>query len=163
MMCIEIISPSDTKLVMPVQTEKYVELKCSQDLVPFLLPLSYNVVFILVCAVLGYTSRKLPENFNESGFIFISVATTLFAWVVLLPTYFTASHSHDQAAILGLCLLLNAFITIGFLFGPKVYALYFVNQDSLTMATITLKTSHVTPGSTQVVNHISVNGPNSSG
>ena len=132
LLVVMVMSPSTTRLYMPVATRPYVELTCTQGLVPFLLPLCYNIIFILICAVLGYKSRKLPENFNESGFIFISVATTLFAWLVFLPTYFTAAHSHHQMAVLGLCLLINAYITVGCLFGPKVYALYCVDPHTLS-------------------------------
>ena len=51
---VTIFYPSETELRMPIHTEPYVELTCVQDKLPFLLPLIYNIISILVCAVLGY-------------------------------------------------------------------------------------------------------------
>jgi len=56
------------------------------------------MTLMLVCAVIGFVTRKLPENFNESWFIFISVATTLFAWAVFIPAYFTSYYAYMQSA-----------------------------------------------------------------
>ena len=53
---------------------------------------------MLVCVVIGFVTRKLPENYNESSFIFISVATTLFAWAVFIPAYFTSYYAYMQSA-----------------------------------------------------------------
>ncbi|ELU18160.1 hypothetical protein CAPTEDRAFT_147683 [Capitella teleta] len=136
--------PSDTLLRMPVYTEPYVELTCAYTTIPFLMPLTYNILLIFVCGFLGYGCRKLPENFNESGFIFVSASTTIFTWVVFLPTYFTAASFKNQAILLNLCLLLNAFITVGCLFAPKVYALYCVDEDSLKFTPKTVSSIHAT-------------------
>ena len=134
-----IYRPPATELIMPVSTEPYVELACASDMIPFLLPLTYNVLSIFLCGVFGYGARKLPDNYNESGFIFVSVATTLFSWVVFLPTFFTAGSSEHQVVILALCLMLNAYITLGCLFAPKIYALFFVDESSIKFSTV----SHV--------------------
>ena len=130
---------------MPILMERMVEISCEETPAKFILPLAYNVLMILTCAVLGYYTRKLPENFNESWFIFISVATTLFMWVVFLPTYFTSFYVYNQVATLGFCLLLNVFITIGCLCLPKMYALFFVDEQKLTFNTFT----HTTQTSVQ--------------
>ena len=126
---------------MPIQMEKLVETSCGETMVKFIVPLTYNVLMIITCAVLGYQSRKLPENFNESWFIFISISTTLFMWIVFLPTYFTAFYVYNQVAILGFCLLLNVCITMGCLFLPKVYALFWVDEKSLVFSKMTATTS----------------------
>ena len=140
LLVVQTIRPSTTELVMPVETEPYVELACSRDTVPFLLPLTYNVLSIVLCAGFGYSARKLPDNYNESGFIFVSVATTVFAWTVFLPTLFTAGSSQHQATILALCFMLNAFITVGCLFVPKIYALYCVDEANIKFSTVTHST-----------------------
>ena len=122
---------------MPILMERLVEIACKETLTKFIIPLAYNFLMILTCAAMGYYTRKLPENFNESWFIFISVATTLFMWVVFLPTYFTSFYVYNQVAILGFCLLLNVYITIGCLFLPKLYALFFVDEKKLQFNTFT--------------------------
>ena len=60
---------------MPMTSVKFVELNCVQNYVSFLAPITYNVLLILVSGFFGFKVRKLPANFNESGFIFISVST----------------------------------------------------------------------------------------
>ena len=136
-----IIDPPFVRSSMPIQMEKLVETSCGETMVKFIVPLTYNVLMIITCAVLGYQSRKLPENFNESWFIFISISTTLFMWIVFLPTYFTAFYVYNQVAILGFCLLLNVYITMGCLFLPKVYALFWVDEKSLVFSKMTATTS----------------------
>ena len=126
--------PPEARLEMPVRTEKLVELSCYLPLRALLLPILYNIAIILLCAVHGFTTRKLPENFNESRYICISVLTTTFLWVVFLPAYFTAFYTYLQAGILAFCLILNATVTLLCLFVPKLYAIYFVDEEQLKFA-----------------------------
>ena len=137
---------------MPVLTEKYVELICRRPLWVFLVPITYNIAIILLCAVFGFLTRKLPQNFNESWFIFISVATTLFAWLVLLPSYFNAFYAYHQEALLALCLIINVFITLVCQYSPKVYALYCIDKDSMNV-TMTFATGVQQEASSSVKNH----------
>ena len=125
----EIVAPSKLTLRMPVATEKFVEKFCTIPLEGLLPPLSFNLLMIVICACYGFLTRKLPENFNESWHIFVSVSTTLFLWVVFLPTYFTAFYASYQVVLLSSCLILNALITLGCLFLPKVYAV--VNKETI--------------------------------
>ena len=133
----EAMSPSLAGLSMPSSFDKYVEAFCFKSTVWFLIPLAYNIVLMLVCAVIGFITRKLPENFNESWFIFISVTTTLFAWVVFIPSYFTSHFAYMQSAILGFCLVLNCCVTLGCQFVPIMYAAFFVTPEKIKFATTT--------------------------
>ena len=122
-------------LQMPIPTKRLVELYCAMPLEIFMVPIIYNIVLILLCALHGFLTRSLPENFNESKFIFVSVSTTSFLWTVFLPTYFTTFYTYHQAAILAFCLILNATITLLCLFVPKIYAVYFIDETSIKFAT----------------------------
>ena len=124
------------KLRMQVPIEKHVELFCDLPLEELLIPLGYNLALIIFCAIYGFLTRKLPENFNESWYIFISVSTTTFLWVVFLPTYFTAFYAYHQAVILAFCLIVNVTVTLLCLYFPKLYAIYFISEDKLMFATI---------------------------
>ena len=128
LLCLHTILPPGTELKMPMTSVKFVELNCVQNYVSFLAPITYNVLLILVSGFFGFKVRKLPANFNESGFIFISVSTTLFMWLVFLPIYFTAFYAESRTSIMALCLILNALITLALLFGSKFYAMYFVDE-----------------------------------
>ena len=126
-----ILMPPRATFNMPVLTKKYVELQCDLHLLGMIIPLSYNLFLLLLCAVFGFLTRKVPENFNESWYIFICVWTTLFIWVAFLPTYFTAFYAYHQAALLALALFLNATIILLCFFSPKLYALYYVSEDDI--------------------------------
>lgn len=136
-------SPSVPSLKMPSSFDKYVELFCYKSTVWFLIPLMYNILLLLVCAVIGFITRKLPENFNESWFIFVSVSTTLFAWVVFIPTYFTSYYAYMQSAILGFCLILIIFVTLGCQFLPIIYAVAFLPAEAIKFSTVTKATASV--------------------
>ena len=116
---------------MPVLTEQFVELLCVLPLQNLVIPLSYNLFLLLLCAVFGFLTRKLPDNFNESWYIFISVMTTLFVWIAFLPTYFVAFYAYHKAALLALALILNGAVTSLCLFTPKVYALYYIDEKDI--------------------------------
>ena len=128
--------PSERTQLMPLPYEPYVEITCSLRLESFIPPLSYNLFLIFVCAVYGFLTKSLPENFNDSRYIFVSISTTLFMWSVFLPTYFTTFRSDHKAVLLSVCLLLNTFITLLCQFFPKVYAVFFVSEECMTFTSV---------------------------
>ena len=127
-------------LRMPIASEKYVELFCNLPLEALLASLSLNLLLIVLCAAYGFLTRKLPENFNESWYIFVSVSTTTFLWMVFLPTYFSTFRAYHQAALLAFCLIMNASVTHLCLYIPKLYALYFVDKSKLHLDNSTVQT-----------------------
>ncbi len=118
-------------IYMPVDTEKYVELLCNMSLLSLCIPLSFNILLLLLCSVFGFLTRKLPDNFNESWYIFISVSTTIFLWIAFFPTYLMAFYAYHKAALLALALILNASVTILCLFVPKIYVIFFVDEKNI--------------------------------
>ena len=77
-------------------------------------------------------------------YIFVSVSTTTFLWLVFLPTYFSAFYSYHQSALLAFCLILNATITLLSLYAPKLYAIYYVDQDMIEFGATQASMSQVT-------------------
>ena len=128
---------------MPFVHQPYVEVACAVDLNSFIPALCFNMVLLVICAILGYLTKALPQNFNDSRYIFVSISTTLFMWIVFLPTYFTTFHSHHKAALMSVCLLLNAYITMLCQFGPKVYAVFFANEDEMRFSTMGTATNAI--------------------
>ena len=129
-----LIWPPRAILVMPIRTTKLVELQCDLDLFGMMIPLGYNIFLALLCSILGFLTRKLPDNFNESWYIFVSVCTTLFIWIAFLPTYFSAFYAYHKAILLAFALFLNSGIILACLFGPKVYAIYYVNEEDIKIS-----------------------------
>ena len=83
-----------------VVTEPYVEFFCDMPLTGLIVSLAFNILLILLCVVYGFLTRKLPENFSESWYIFVSAATTIFLWLVFLPSYFTAFYAYHQVLMI---------------------------------------------------------------
>ena len=131
--CTTILSPPNDLLRMPVRTEKHVELLCDTPLTGMIPPLLWNLLLILCCSAYGFKARMLPDNFNESRYIFLSVSTTVFLWCAFLPTYFSAFYAKQKALLLSAILLLNSTVMVFCLFYPKVYAVYYINDDDLNI------------------------------
>ena len=134
------IYPVKATVYMPVKTEPYTELYCSLPLITLVILLAYNLILLLLCALFGFLTRKLPENFNEAWYIFVSVTTTAFLWMVFLPAYFTTFYAVKQAAMLATCLVMNALINLLCLFLPKLYVVYFMDESTIKFATTTVAT-----------------------
>ena len=123
--------PSRSTLQMPVLTEPYVELYCDRPMVILMTPLVYNLMLLMLCCVFAFLTRELPDGFNESWYIFLSVSTTLFIWIAFLPTYFLTFYAYHKEALLALALLLNALACVICLFAPKVYALFYLGDEDI--------------------------------
>ena len=135
-----IVQPPAPTLRHPILSEPVVEKFCSLPTAALVVPLSYNLVIIMAAAFYGYKTRKLPENFNESKCIFISVCSTLFLWVAFLPTYYTTSSTLNQAVLLAMSLILSSTVILITLFFTRIYAIYYVDESSIMFAA-TLQTS----------------------
>lgn len=126
--------PTRARVKMPVSTEPFVELVCDISLYNLIIPISFNILLLFLCSVFGFLTRKLPDNFNESWYIFISVSTTIFIWIAFLPTYMMAFYAYHKGALLSLALILNASVTVICIFVPKIYALYFVDEAGIKIS-----------------------------
>ncbi|CAD5110631.1 DgyrCDS17 [Dimorphilus gyrociliatus] len=138
-----VLWPPASERIQRIEIEKRVELTCYSPPISLAIPVGFNVLLLLCCVTLGYLTRKLPENFNESWYIFVSVATTIFLWIVLLPTYFTMFYVYYKVIILGICLITNGILTLLCLFLPKIYAIFFVDDENIESS----KGSKIAPSS----------------
>ena len=127
-----VLSPPEARLRMPVPTLRYVELLCELPMEGFLAPLAYNLVLILISTYYAFKTRKLPDNFNESRYIFLCVCTTLFLWAAFLPTYFAAFYAYHRAILLSVALIMNSVVMLLCLFVPKIYAVVYVDESAIT-------------------------------
>ena len=136
---------------MQVTTKKHTELFCHLGVREFMTCVAYNLVLVVLCAAHAFLTRKLPENFNESWYLFIAVSTTTFLWMVFIPIYFSAFYALHQAALLAFCLLTNAVCVLMCLFIPKIYAVVFLIEKDQKIAkahsteTSTINTSRIHP------------------
>ncbi|XP_064649788.1 metabotropic glutamate receptor 3-like [Lineus longissimus] len=117
--------------LMPVATIKMVELGCHASTLIILVPLSYNLILLIACAIYAFKSRGIPANFNETRFISFSVYTTLILWMALLPTYYTANNERFKTIYLTLAMIIHAYLIQMSLFLPKLYAVMYLKEDEI--------------------------------
>ena len=56
---------------------------------------SYPILLVFVCTWYAFKTRKIPEAFNESKFIGISMYTTCILWLAFIPIYLS-TNNHIQ-------------------------------------------------------------------
>ena len=130
--------PPNVDLRMPVASEKYVEMLCDLPVSGLIPPLAYNMLLILCCCFYAFKARALPDNFNESRYIFLSVCTTVFLWFAFIPTYFTAFYATQKTLLLACILLLNPTVMLLCLYIPKLYAIYMLDEEQMSLVTGTM-------------------------
>ncbi|XP_038071228.1 metabotropic glutamate receptor 3-like [Patiria miniata] len=129
------LGPCEPQYLIPIPRDGHLELYCQLG-TGFLISSSYNLVLILACCVFAFLARKVPDNYNESKFIGVSVYSTLLACLAAIAVYYTARDVSQKVAAICLAVLLNAFLTVGCVYIPKLYAIRFINPPSSTVFTI---------------------------
>ncbi|XP_072021459.1 metabotropic glutamate receptor 2-like [Amphiura filiformis] len=105
-----------------------VELTCKTDHLELIVSLSYNLTLIVLCSAHAFMTRKVPTNYNESRFISLSVYTTLVIWLGFIPCYFIVPYSHLQVVVMSAAMMVSATVSMVFMYVPKLYAIYFVQE-----------------------------------
>ncbi|XP_036398161.1 G-protein coupled receptor family C group 6 member A-like [Megalops cyprinoides] len=81
--------------------------------------LAYISLVAFVCFVLALKGRKVPQRFNETGYIIFSVLIYLFVWVCFIPIYITKNE--QSSAIQASAILVSNYGIIFCHFLPKCY------------------------------------------
>ena len=89
----------------------------------------YNALIILLCCYYAFKARKVPDNYNESRFIALSVYSTVVVCLAAIPVFVTATTALQKVSTICLVLLVNAYISLICLYLPKIYAIYFDKRD----------------------------------
>ncbi|XP_053968100.1 metabotropic glutamate receptor-like isoform X1 [Anastrepha ludens] len=130
-----VVEPPGTRFYYPDRKE--VILKCKMQDMSFLFSQLYNMILITVCTLYAVKTRKIPENFNESKFIGLTMYTTCIIWLAFIPIYFGTGNSYEiQITTLCISISLSASVALICLYSPKVYILVFhpdKNVRKLTM------------------------------
>lgn len=106
-------------------------------------PMIFNFILGLVCAYHAFKTRLLPDNFNESKFIGMTIYTTVVMWMAFVPAYIVISSRYHKAIPLCVALIINAIITTLFLFVPRLYALKWVDRGRMNLRTLSLSTTSI--------------------
>ena len=113
---------------MPAQRKPFLEIYCGFGY-GFIASCVYNAIIIIACCYYAFRARKLPDNFNESKFIGVSIYSTLMICLAAVPVYFTATNVPQKIGALSVTMLFNVYLTLLCLYLPKLYAIHFAKDE----------------------------------
>ena len=88
------------------------------------LSLVYNSVIIAGCIILGWMTRRFPDNFNEAERVMFTSFTLVIVWVLFVPLYFNTKREL-QMGVLALGIILSSVALMAGIFFPRVYIIIF--------------------------------------
>ncbi|XP_053366143.1 G-protein coupled receptor family C group 6 member A [Clarias gariepinus] len=115
--------------------------------------LCYIALLALVCFILAFKGRKVPQRFNETGHIILSMLIYLFVWACFTPIYvakFVERYSIQAAAI-----LVSTYGIIFCHFAPKWYMALCKKKDEVTQEAYIARACNTRPSVVSILSNSS--------
>lgn len=113
--------------VIYIHKSRVTELACGGSPYAFLpVSLLYNLLLLVLSTLYAFLARKIPERFNETKFITVTLYSICIIWLGIIPIYFATVKLGTifQTGTLVFAVLLSASTTLLCLFVPKVVLVF---------------------------------------
>ncbi|GAB6022949.1 hypothetical protein CHUAL_007040 [Chamberlinius hualienensis] len=109
----------------------------------YMIAFSYPISLILICTVYAILTRKIPEAFNESKYIGITMYTICIIWLAFVPIYFSTANN-VAVRIITMCvsISLSATVALVCLFTPKLYIILLHPERNVRQSMMQPQKSH---------------------
>ncbi|XP_043962210.1 G-protein coupled receptor family C group 6 member A isoform X1 [Gambusia affinis] len=109
---------------------KILLLKCDENLFPaFGAMLAYIGFLAIICFILAFKGRKLPEYYNDAKFITFSMLIYLITWIIFGPVYVNVTGKYNSAIEMAV-ILISAYSVLFCLFFTKCYIILFKQEEN---------------------------------
>ncbi|XP_075125627.1 G-protein coupled receptor family C group 6 member A-like [Leptodactylus fuscus] len=104
-------------------------LQCDEgSYLAFGIMLGYIGLLALICFLLAYKGRKLPEKYNEARCITFSMLVYMFVWILFIPIYMNNTSSAYLSAVQIIAILGSNYGVIGCHLLPTCYIILFKSK-----------------------------------